>query len=554
MSGVAIAMIGGAVIGGIASERSSSKAAKASKNAGKVDIYHENTPWGPSVQNRTDLMNRATQLGMQDQPTFDSWLTGKGGGGVAGGAARGKAPAGMRYNAAGKLVKQRNPAAGAGGGGGGAGKPAAPAFNGVSPETDQIRKSMIDKAEQGNPLYGEAEGFIGDTLGGTDRNAYRGETFDALRDVNDPDLDRYKEYLFSQLSGGGAGGFGGGGGAYYRGGGGGGAGGGGGEGPVGAAGYIKKMLDEEYGSNPFMDKAIAAALEDEQRAFRQGVIPGLNSEYAGSGRFGGGMYAQALAQAGGEQARQLANTSIAARSQDYDAWQARRMAALGYGTQIDLNAADNAAASSAAGAGAGAQQAALDLERQQMLIGALGGAVGEGVGLRQFGLGGMGDLAKSFSADQQFALGSTPDITGLSMRDWDAAGGLSLGADENRNQYTLGMKDIGARASAARQAQNLANRQFQFDVFRDERNSPLALTGGAGDIVNALTGGYGTQWEHGFDARAQSPYLGSRGGETMSGALGGAVAGGQLASLYGGGRGGPAGSFSYGVTPQGTTW
>lgn len=527
MSMIAVGIIGGAVVGGVASNMSASKTAKAMKNAGKVDIKHETTPWEPSVQPRTDLMNRATTLGMADQPTFDAWLGGKGG--TSGAGVRG---------GGGKKGKK----AGKGGGGTAAG----PGFTGVSGETNQIRQAMIDKAAAGNPLYGEAEDFVGDTLAGNDRNAYRSETFGALRDVNDPDLSRYKEYLFSQLGGGGGGDTGTSGrsrGGGFGGGGGGAGAGGGGEGPVGAAGYIKTMLDEEYGSNPFMEDAIKAALEDEQRAFRQGTIPGLNSEYAGSGRFGGGMYAQALATAGGEQARQLASTSIAARSQDYNDWQARRMAALGYGTQMDMNAADNATARGAAGAGAGAQQAALDLQRQQMLIGALGGAVGEGVGLRQFGLGGMGDLAKSFSADQQFALGSTPDITGLSMRDWGAAGGLSLGADENQNQYTLGMKDIQARAGAARQAANLANKQFQFDVFRDERNSPLALTGGAADIVNALTGGYGTQYEHGFDARAQSPYLGSVGGETMSGALAGGLTGAQLANLYsksssGGGGGG----------------
>lgn len=528
-SWVAVAVgVGSAAAGAYGANRSAKAAKGATKNAGKVDITHETTPWGPSVQPRTDLMNRATTLGMADQPTFDSWLGAKGGSSGAGGAGGGK-----KGKRAGK------------GGGGTAGAPKAPGFTGVSPETNQVRQAMIDKAQAGNPLYGEAEGFISDTLAGNDRNAYRDETFDAYRDVNDPDLDRYKEYLFSQLSGGGGDiGYSGGRSSGYRsGGGGGGAGGGGGEGPVGAAGYIKGMLDEEYGANPFMDDAIKAALEDEQRAFRQGVIPGLNSEYAGSGRFGGGMYAQALATAGGEQARQLAGTSIAARSKDYEDWQARRMAALGYGTQIDINAADNAAAGRAAGASAGAQQAALDLQRQQMLVGALGGAVGEGVGLRQFGLGGMGDLAKSFSADQQFALGGVPDITGLSLRDWGAAGDLSLGADQNRNQYTLGMKDIGARASAARQAQNLANRQFQFDVFRDERNSPLALTGGAADIVNALTGGYGTQYEHGFDARAQSPYLGSVGGETMSGALAGGLTGYQLYNANrqpGGGYSGPS--------------
>lgn len=532
--------VGTAIAGAYAGNRSASAAKKLGKNAGKVDIYHESSPWGPSVGPRTDLMNRATALGMRDQPTFGSWLGGQGGSLPAGGGGGG----GRRSRRGGRR---------GGGGGAGAGGGAA-AFTGVSPETSQVRQAMIDEAQAGNPLYGEAENFISDTLAGDDRNAYRGETFGALRDVNDPDLQRYKDLLFAELSGQG-GGFGG----SSRGGGGGGSfvassGGGGGEGPVGAAAYIRKMLEEQYGENPFLDQSIQDALDDQQRAFASTVIPGLNSEYAGSGMFGSGMYSRALAETGEAQARGLAKESNARRAADYNDWQARRMAALGYGTEMDINAADNAASARAAGAGAGAQQAALDLQRQQMLLGALGGAVGEGVGLREFGLGGMGDLAKSFSSDQQFALGGVPDITGLSLRDWGAAGGLSLGADQNQNQYTLGMKDIQARAGAARAAQSLANKQFMFDVFRDERNSPLALTGGAADIVNAMTGGYGTQYEHGLDARSQSPYTGSVGGQTMSGALGGALAGMQLYGMYrgggGAGGGGTGGGYGYGYYPE----
>lgn len=558
MSGVWVA-IGTAAAGAYAANRNASAASRASRGAGGVDITRTTDPGLGSGQVRQDIYNRAGQYALNPGPNFDTWNAGRGGasgaataagGGGAGG--RAKPPAGMRYNARGQLKPVRNPVGGGNGGQAGAGAPA-PAFNGVSQQTSTVRDAMIRQAQEGNPLYGTAQDFVGDTLKGNDRNAYRGETFDALRDVDDPDLRRLKDYLFTQLEDPNA--FGGGNRTYYayNATGGPGGGGGGGEGPVGAAGYIKKMLDEGYGDNPFLDQSIQDALDDSQRAFNRDVIPGLNSEYAGSGRFGGGMYAQALARAGEEQIRGLAKESNTRRAADYNDWQARRMQALGYGTEMDMNAADNAtaAASRGGGGGGGADPQAVALQRRSMLLNALGGAVGEGVGLRQFGLGGMGDLAKSFSGDQNYALGSVPDVTGLSLRDWGAAGGLSLGADQNQGQYDLGLRDVAARnratgvnASIARQQMNLANRQFDFDVFRDERGFPLQSLGGAADIVNAMTGGYGQTREYGTDRRAQSPYLGDAGGQTISGALGGGLMGYQLASAYANRGGGGTGSAS----------
>lgn len=566
MSWVAVAVgVGSAAVGAYGANRSASAARNASRGAGQVDITRTTDPGLGSGQVRQDIYNRAAQTALNQGPGFDAWNAARGGASGAaaqasapGGGQRAKPPAGMRYNNRGQLKPIRNQAGGGGnaqqGGGGGA----APAFNGVSAQTNAVRDAMIRQAQEGNPLYGTAQDYVGDTLEGNDRNAYRSETFDALREVDDPDLARLKQYLFSQLEDPNAGGFGGGGGnrtyyvnSNYAAGPGGG---GGGEGPVGAAGYIKKMLDEGYGDNPFLDQSIQDALDDAQRAFTRDVIPGLNSEYAGSGRFGGGMYAQALARAGEEQIRGLAKESNTRRATDYNDWQARRMQALGYGTELDINAADNAAALASRGGGGGGggqDQQTLALQRQGMLLDAISGAVGQGVGLKQFGLGGMGDLAKSYSGDQQFSLGSIPDVTGLSLRDWGAAGGLSLGADQNQGQYDLGLRDVAARnratgvnASIARQQMNLANRQFDFDVFRDERGYPIQSLGGAADIVNAMTGGYGQTREFGTDRRAQSPYLGDSAGQTISGALGGGLMGYQLASAYANRGGGGAGNVT----------
>lgn len=550
MSWVAVAVgVGSAAAGAYGSSQSASAARNASRGAGQVDITHTADPGLGSAGARTDIYSRARDLAVNPTQTFDQWNQARGGGGAGGGgAAGGKVPAGMRRNRQGKLVPARG---GAGGGGGGA--PAAPAFNGVSAETDRVRNAMIARAEAGNPLYGTAEDYTSRTLGGDDQNAYRRETFDAMRDVGDPDLDRLKEYLFGQLQGGGGDGLTSGSGGWTGRSVGGGGGGGGGEGPVGAAAYIKAMLDEQYGENPFLDQSIADANDDAMRAFASQVIPGLNSEYAGAGMFGSSMYQNALAQTGEAQTRGLAKESNARRAADYDSWQARRMNALGLGTEYDMNA-ENASASRAGSAASSASaRDALDLQRQGMLLDSLGGAVGRGVDLREFGLGGMGALAGDFSSDQQFALGGVPEITGLGLRDWGAAGDLSLGADQNRSQFQLGREDIAARRASANQANRLAQQAFNFDVFRDERGFPMANMGGAADIIARLTDPYATTREFGTDRRSQSPYLGSPTGEAIAGGLGAGLTGYQLAQMYqrGGGGGGSSVGLTQGSVPYG---
>lgn len=551
MSGLWVG-IGTAAASAYAANRQAAGARNAARGAGSVDITHEQTPWGPSVDPRQRLMDRATDLGMQNRPTFNEWGGGGGQGAPAAattpGGKKPPPPAGMRYQG-GRLVR----ATGNQGGGAGAAAPKPAAFNGTSSQTNTIRDAMIGNAQADHPLYGTAEDFVGNTLRGEDQDPYRRETFDSLRDVNDPDLARYKDYLFQQLQGGGgAGGPAGANGARWAVASGGG---GGGEGPVGAASYIKKMLDEQYGANPFLQQSIDDALDDEQRAFASTVIPGLNSQYAGSGSFGGSMYQQALAGAGEAQARGLAKESNSRRAADYNDWQGRRMNALQLGTEYDMNSENASASRAGAGAGAASAQSALDLQRQGMLIDALGGAVGEGVGLKKFGLGGMGDLANSFAASQQDALGAVPNVTGLSLRDWGAAGDLSLGADQNQSQYDLGRRGISAQAGAANAANRLARDRFNFDVYRDEMGGNLMQTGGAADIVNALTGGYGTTTERGTDRRSQSPYAGSVGGQTVSGALAGGLTGAQLAQLFARqGAGDGYGATASGSTSSGGYW
>lgn len=474
-------------------------------------------------------------------PTFAEW-SGQGNTGTGGSAAPGRkgqaVPAGYHINAAGRVVPVRNPANAAPAAGGGAPSPGAGATSthGISDNTRAAEAGALALAQKGNPLYDTAQNYIGQTLQGNDQNAYRATTFNDLQNVNDPDLDRLKQYLFGQLedpSGGGSSSSG-----YYGGGGGGvGTGAEGNDGPVGAASYIKEILGGKYlnQGNPYLEDRIKATLADEQKAFNSNVIPGLNSQYAGAGRFGGGMYGQALAMAGGEQARQLASAAGDLRFGDYNARMADVMQALGYGTQLDESAMQaNAARAGAASSAATASQQ-LALQQKLGLISALSGAVGQGTDLKKFGLSGMAGLAGDFSKDQEYGLGATPDITGLSLRDYAGAGNLSLAGDKTQSEYDIGLRQVQAQRAAANAANKLARDQFNFGVYRDERGYPTQNIAGVSDIINALTGAYGTTTEQGTDRRGASPSTVSPTAQAISGGIAGGIQGWNWGNSYGGG-------------------
>lgn len=562
-----IAAIAGAAASAYAANRQAAAAKKAGKGAGEVDIRHENTPWGPSEQYRLDAMARANALAENGFPGFDQWnarrssgwggqdnrdprpgrpgQTPRGpGGGTGGGGGRPGGPEGT----SGQLPigkPPRVPGLKSAVAGGGSGSPAAAPFNGVSGETQEVRDAMIARAREGNPLYDIGEDYIGGTLRGEDANKYREETFGALRDVGDEDLDRYKAMLFEQLEGGGGGAGGGiygGGGGSFRGSGYAYSPGGGGAGSTGGvADYLKPILEGDYlkEGNPYLEERIKQVLADANETYDKNKIAGLNSQYSGAGMLGSTFYSQALADSAKEKATGLAGASGQLRFEDYDKRMNDFLQAAALQAQIEGDERAAGAASASAGASAGAAADRLALERQMGLLNALGGAIGQGVDLRQFGLSGMAGLSEGFGQDQRFALEGLPTVSGLSMRDWGAAGDLSLGADELQGRYDLGRRDIQGRNAAANRANNLARQQFNFDVFRDERGYPLVREGGVADIINAMSGQYGTSHEYGTDRRSVSPYSGP---SPTSAAIAGGIAGGVQGYNFGSQFGNSGGS------------
>jgi hypothetical protein len=135
----------------------------------------------------------------------------------------------------------------------------------------------------------------------------------------------------------------------------------------------------------------------------------------------------------------------------------------------------------------------------------LGGAVGQGVGLTQFGLGGQAGLASGLSADQMMALGMVPDLSGLPMRDMAAAFGPNFQLDQLANQ---------------RQQQGQANSRYQQQL-------PWQNLMMYSDIINSMSGGYGTS--SGLDQRGQQPYASNPWTQAALGGLAGWFSGGQNA-------------------------
>lgn len=400
-------------------------------------------------------------------------------------------------------------------------------WTGQSDQTRTVVDAAIQQAQKGNPLYGEAEGFISDTLAGKDRNGYRTETADMVRGMDDPDIRRLKDMLFQDVEGsrprGGAG-------AddrkvHY------------GtvssaytsnptytpsptEGPVGVVDDIKALLAGQ-GAPQNVKDAIARRNEEEWNK-RIADKMGL---YVGNGNMGSSNWTQALGDVNTTSARELGDSLAMA---DYNLYQHGLDLGTGYDTAyLDRNSREKIAAedraqsaansSNAAGAAAAELRGRMDLAR----LDALQNAVGMGQRQNEFRTSAMGSLADLYSQDQRFALGATPDITGLGMRDWTAAGQLSLGADQNRNSYTVGKLN----ADAARAGVNATNQRLAFDKERYQHDVPFMDLSRYMDIINASDRG-GTSRTFG-----QTP---SGVGAINSGmaALGGASAGYNLGNSF----------------------
>lgn len=470
---------------------------KAAKQGGRVDTTTTSTPWGPSTDHRTWIMDHGRNIvgGGQGAPTP-----------AAGTVVKGNPKAKNPKNRKDRVV-----------GGAAPGEQ----FNGNSAGTRQIQQAMIDQAQRGNPLYGEAEDYISGTLGGEDRNGYRTETADMLRGLSNDDLRRFTDELW--------------------------------EGNMPGSGgnqrngqTASEARSRGYGSGAYGTQAAALAAHQAQAASMVGVrddlrgildggdTPGaqamrdrirrqgeeayaemakdLRLRSVGSGMYGGTPYQQAESSA---LARSSMGITDAIAAQDYATYNN----ALGLGTQYDISAQDRAAqerASANASASSGrAAEAGIASQERMARMGMLQNAIGMQLDTDKYRTSGMGSLADMFSQDQRHALSGVPDITGLGMRDWGAAGQFSLGADNARNDFTssqnsraVGMAGVG-----------LGRQQLAFD--RERFYDPLARLGQYTDIVNGASGAYGTRTETGTDTRAQSPtYVPNEWGQAAAAGLG----------------------------------
>jgi hypothetical protein len=525
------------VVGGAYSATQQSKAAK---QAAKSKWESTSEPWGPTRDARTTGINAANDLWSQYN---NSWKQGP----QFGSAATNGAPAATTGAATGGKKKRK----GKGGGAGGGGKQ-----QGIS---GQMAGALRDRATGGHELYAPANQAATGLLAGQNElrdeganmmrgfgqegfNPYLDEAGQRFDEFENPYLKRFieEELGFGDGSGGGGGGSSSRSRPIYSGGSIQWAGNQGGENGdmVGAKKYLQDALDADpyAADNPAMQKMIDSASRRMREEYMETVVPGITSEWAGVGRYGGGLYADAQAQATGRFTNSLGDMIGSAEFQAYQDAMARRQENLGLATSYDLGAMNDATQRAGQGssgaASAAAAQAAADRDRQQMLFQAIGaygddqrfgaGGLMDAAGLlnnaQQFGSSGIMGAADMFSRDQLGALGLIPAISGMDVRDMEAA----FGAGNAMDQTGIARSGLGIQ----RQGLNLQAQQQRWAQDRANRAEPFEQLARFGDLTNTFGGGYGTQ--SGYGQGGYNPGPGTAGG-----AMGGAMAGLGIANAMG---------------------
>ncbi len=564
MSWVAVGVAAVGVVGGAYSAKKQAKAAKQAANS-KWESTSE--PWGPTRDARTTGINAANDLW---NSYSNSWKQGP----QFGSAATNGAPVAGAATGGGGSGKKKKRGKGGGAGGGGAKQP------GIS---GQMAGALRDRANTGHELYAPANQTATGLLAG--QNELRDEGADMMRGFGQEGFNPYldeagqrfdefenpylKRFIEEELGFGDGSGGGGGGGSsrakpIYSGGSMQWAGNQGGENAdmVGAKKYLQDALDADpyAADNPAMQKMIDSASRRMREEYMETVVPGITSEWAGVGRYGGGLYADAQAQATGRFTNSLGDMIGSAEFQAYQDAMQRRQENLGLATSYDLGAMNDATQRAGQGssgaAAAAAAQAAADRDRQQMLFQAIGaygddqrfgaGGLMDAAGLlnnaQQFGSSGIMDAADMFSRDQLGALGMIPAISGMDVRDMEAA----FGAGNAMDQTGIQRSGLGIQ----RQGLNLQRQQQMWAQDRANRAEPFEQLARFGDLTNTFGGGYGTQ--SGYGQGGYNPGPG-----TAAGAMGGAMAGLGIANAmgygYGGGGAGGYGGNNYGQ-PSSTGW
>lgn len=537
--------VGTAVVGAVGQNQANKQAKKAAQNQGFVDQTTTRTPMAGTAPYRDAGQQAAYEalFGAGSAPPGQSAgpaVVGDPRGAAAAGPAvppgGTRRPDGRILNAQGQTVYtppagSAAPARAGRGGGGAAAAPAGPAgpapaapFAGMSQETDAIRGQLMGLPAQNAGMFNAAESFTTDTLGGTERNAYRGEAADAARAIaEDPGLAEYIAALKGDL---GMGGGNSGGKSNSRNVSWGFAKGASGSVPspavqqassTGADAALRKILAGE--DAPGL-KAAEDAIARKVNEGRAGNIRELRARAVGSGFYGGDVYKDLEEGAIARGDMEMADSLAAARFGTFQE-------ALGLGTQYDLGMADlssreRIAAQNASSAGAGAAADAASRERLATL-GMWGDALGLGQQGRTASAGALGDLAGLTSADQRAALEGINALGGSRRADLGAAGELSLGSDAARNQFAAarGSERVGMAGV------NLGSRELAFD--RERFYDPFARISAYGDALNSFSGAYGSETTSGRDTRSTPPPAYS---SPWGAALTGAAIGGQLGGSF----------------------
>lgn len=550
---------GALIIGGLgaaAGAYGAHQSRKGMENAAKQSWESTSNPWGPTEDDRTQGLNWNQQIG-QD---FMNWY---GQNNPFAQPAQPLAPVAQG---------PRGNRGGGGGGGNGSGN-----GNGQSVGlgvANRMAGALENRATSGHPLYGPANQTAISALQGANNplrdmavdnfgqfgqrghNPYLDEAADTASGFRNPALEWF---MANEL------GFGPGqGGPGYPGGGSGVgyttmASGGGGGGTVnqndlvGAAGALRKVIASDPWSveNPAVQRASEAMSRRIQDNYEK-AMGSTAAAWAGTGRYGGGLYWDQLADREKEFAQQLGDAESQLQYQLYSDQQDRWNNALNTGTQWDLaqqQLADSAASRSASGASAAADrdQRANEFRQQMMLNAALGygdvqefglntlmGAANQLGGAQQFGATGLLSAADMFSRDQLGTLGMIPDLTGMDIRDLNAAYGSGLGLE----QLDLQRDDMNSRNSIARGQLGLARDSQRLDEQYRALMFPFQMMNAYGGNINSLGGDYGTQYGRGQGGGAVGP-------SNAQGAMSGALSGLALAQMFQG-YGGAGGGQGYG--------
>jgi hypothetical protein len=581
-------IVAGAVIGGVASyagtQSTNSANARASRGAGTVDVTTTRNPLGGTLPYRSDATEAAYEALFGHQSGYSSLdgtpgpnvqSVGGGQSGVSvvtpgvipgitqptGGTGGGRGPS-TWTNAKGQAMTLDAHGRAVPAGTGGGSPPSAPAgpglnntsapgggkFNGMSQYTQDAENALRGLPAQEQGLYDTGQQYVQDTLQGKDQNPLRGLATTAGQNISeDPQLAAYEAALRGDLGVGN---------------------GGSGGGPIapsstgsggtiiqygsGGSGGLAGQSASAYGSSTGADKAIRdmlagkatagqTAAEDAITAQvergRAANIRELRARAEGSGFYGGTVYQQleegAMAQGDQATAEQIAASRFGAYQN-----------AMGLGAQYDLGMADVNARNNASAASGAANAASLAQQAKLTELGMWGNAIQTGQQGRSGTASALGNLSGQYSNDQQAGLAGIGQLAGNRRADLTAAGDLSLGSDQARNSYGVGMANANASrtvgmANVTLGQQDLAFRQQQF-------NDPLNRISAFSNALNGLTGAYGTETTAGMDRRSQSPapYQNPYGAAVTGAGVGGQVGGAfNSTGSQSGGSYHPDGSF-----------